>query len=565
MYSTHTHTSPSLLDALTLKTDDNRSSDLKIASEYTRYPIVDILNHSFIKTKLYSTQAKSGSWNLASGLIFKNASEKKYSFKYDLGNANYIRKDKPYDHEFLKEFTNDIKKNYETNNFYVFHSYAGHGNYKNNIPKNYHKYVDSYYSDKDDKSIFGRAFKNNQKEFLENYDSAMNYITDNIVFTLEEISNLNEPFIFIYTSDHGESPLTGRGHDSSRFIWEMSSVPFIIYFNKQAKLKYPKLFENLVARSKEENREILSNLPSLILEIFDIEIFNNKNELKDVSKCKFGDGNCLPNYHTIRNQLDTIGVVNFTYPKDDRKNYIDNTDRATTFSNMKNYFSIINNDLEICSHRTNSIARFIRFNAILNCMEIDILIENEHLDVGHSKDEATFLRLEDFIKIQKNKKNILWLDLKNLNNAQKCKKLNRILKNIKFENNEIEFFVEFPTHIIEDLPQYKKCIQTIKSMNFITSYYIPNDIKLRCTENNTLKISEINQCQYLENILEKLYKSKLFTDISFDFKNYEILIKSNYIDKFILNTWHIPDEKIVQVSNKNFRLVIPFNDDINYN
>ena len=198
-------------------------------------------------------------------------------------------------------------------------------------------------------------------------------------------------------------------------------------------------------------------------------------------------------------------------------------------------------------------------------MEIDIRIENEHLDVGHSKDDATFLRLEDFIKIQKNKRNILWLDLKNLNNAQKCKKLNKILRNIKFENNEIEFFVEFPTHIIEDLPQYKKCIQTIKSMNFITSYYIPNDIKLRCTENNTLKISEINQCQYLENILEKLYESKLFTDISFDFKNYEILIKSNYIDKFILNTWHIPDEKILQVSNKNFRLVIPFNDDINYN
>ena len=135
------------------------------------------------------------------------------------------------------------------NNFYVFHSYAGHGNYKNNIPKNYHKYVDSYYSDKDDKSIFGRAFKNNQKEFLENYDSAMNYITDNIVFTLEEISNLNEPFIFIYTSDHGESPLTGRGHDSSRFIWEMSSVPFLIYFNEQAKIEYPDLFNKLILRS----------------------------------------------------------------------------------------------------------------------------------------------------------------------------------------------------------------------------------------------------------------------------------------------------------------------------
>ena len=54
----------------------------------------------------------------------------------------------------------------------------------------------------------------------------MNYISDNIVFTLKEISKLKKPIIFIYTSDHGESPLTGQAHDSSRYIWEMSSVPF---------------------------------------------------------------------------------------------------------------------------------------------------------------------------------------------------------------------------------------------------------------------------------------------------------------------------------------------------
>ena len=56
--------------------------------------------------------------------------KKKYSFKYNLGNANYIDKDKPFDHEFLTEFTNIIKTDAKGNNFYVFHSYAGHGNYK---------------------------------------------------------------------------------------------------------------------------------------------------------------------------------------------------------------------------------------------------------------------------------------------------------------------------------------------------------------------------------------------------------------------------------------------------
>ena len=565
IYSTHTHTSPSLLDALTFKANQKDNNELKIISDYYRYPIVDILNHASIDTKLYSTQAKSGSWNLASGLIFKNAKEKKYSFKYNLGNANYIDKDKPFDHEFLTEFTNIIKTDAKGNNFYVFHSYAGHGNYKKNIPKKYHEYIDDFYLDKNKKSIFGKNFKTNQKEFLENYDSAMNYISDNIVFTLNEISNLDKPIIFIYTSDHGESPLTGRGHDSSRFIWEMSSVPFLIYFNDQAKVEYPDLFNKLSLRSNQNKREILGNMSSLILEIFDINIFNNNQELDNVSKCRFGDGKCLPDYHTIRNQLDTLGVVNLTYPKNYRKKYIDNTDRATTFSNMKNYFSDKGNDIKICSHRTNSIARFIRFNAILDCMEIDIIIDDEFLDVSHSNNETVNLNLEELIKIQKNKKNVLWLDVKNINNIQNCKKLNKFLKDIIIENNHINFFIEFPSYIIENLSDYKECIETTKSMNFKTSYYIPNDLKFRCKNNSKSEDINTNRCQYSEKLLKQLYDSNLFTDISFDYKNYEFLNKSEYIHKFYLNTWHIPDDEIVKISNKNFRLVIPFNDDVNYN
>ena len=77
----------------------------------------------------------------------------------------------------------------------------------------------------------------------------MNYISDNIVYSLNEISKKDKPIVFIYTSDHGESPLTGRAHDSSRFIWEMASVPFLVYFNDAAKLKYPELFKNIELRS----------------------------------------------------------------------------------------------------------------------------------------------------------------------------------------------------------------------------------------------------------------------------------------------------------------------------
>ena len=565
IYSTHTHTSPSLLDSLTIKANTKDKNNVKIISEYSRYPLVDVLNDVSINTTLYSTQAKSGSWNLASSLIFKNANKKFYSSKYNLGNANYINKDKPYDHEFLNQFTNEINNDYQKNNFYVFHSYAGHGNYKKNIPNKYHKNIDQFYSSHNNEAIFGKSFKNNQKEFLDNYDSAMSYISDNIVFSLKEISKIDKPIIFIYTSDHGESPLTGRAHDSSRYIWEMSSVPFLIYFNDEAKLRYPELFDKINLRASKKNRESLSNLPSLILEIFDIKIFDENSNLNHVTKCEFGDGNCFEDYHIVRNQLNKLGVVKLHYPIKENKNYIDNTDRATTFSNMKHYLSKKNSELEICSHRTNNIARFIRFNAILNCMEIDVIIENDYLDVTHSKEKTTSLKLTDLIMIQKEKNNILWLDVKSVKNEEQCNKLLNILKNIYLKNDKINLFIEFPSQIINEISRYKECILDIKSMNFPISYYVPSDVKSKCVKEKELDISRRNNCLYLEKILEKIYKSALFTDLSFDYNNYEFLKDSNFTDKFVLNTWHIPDEEITSIIDQNFRLVIPFNDNVNYN
>ncbi len=564
VYSTHTHTSPSLLDALTIEAEIEKENDLKIISDYNRYPIVDILNNKQINTKLYSTQAKSGSWNLASKLIFKNAEKKEYSFKHNLGNANYIDKNKLFDHEFLEYFVDKIKVDSVENYFYVFHSYAGHGNYKKNIPKKYHYELDNFYSSHDNEAIFGRSFKNNQKEFLENYDSAMNYISDNIVFTLQKISKLEKPFIFIYTADHGESPLTGRAHDSSRFIWEMASVPFLIYFNDSAKLKYSELFKELNKRAKQKNTEFLSNLPSLILEIFGVKVFDNNDRAKHVSKCIFGDGNCLRDYIIIRNQLNSIGVVNLNYPVEEN-DFIDNTDRGTTYSNMKSYLTEINSNSKICSHRTNSIARFIRFNAILNCMEIDVLVDGESLVVAHSKDLSSSLNLKDLIKIQKKKQNTLWLDIKNLDNLGQCNKLSEILQNIALENSNIDFFVELPSHVLNKINIFNECISDMKSINFSLSLYIPNDIYLKCLEEENENYFENNSCKYSDELLKKIDKSSLFTDISFDYINYKYLRKSKYIDNFRLNTWHIPDEKIVSIVDKNFRLIIPFNDDINYN
>ena len=566
IHSTHTHTSPSILDTLSVKANDAEDHKPKIISDFKRYSMTDVLNKSSIDTILYSNQAKSGSWNLSSSLLFKNAKKKIYSSKYNLGNLDHLDKDKLYDHKFLEKFVKEIKENPKKNNFYVFHSYAGHGGYKDNIPKQYHKNIDQFYQSKSSKALFGKHFKLNQKEFLENYDSAMNYISDNIVYTLEQISKLNQPIVFIYTSDHGESPLTGKGHDSSRYIWEMSAVPFIIFFNEQARLKYPKLFNDINLRSNKKNKELLNNLPSLISEIFDIKIFNKNEdfELNKVSKCIFGEDNCVDKYHTLRGQINSLGAVYFTFPMNDER-VKDNTDRATTLWNIKNYLSKIGSDTEVCSHRTNSIARFIRFNSMLNCMEIDIIVDNDNLDVSHSLELSTSLTLSDLTKIQKKKKNILWLDIKNIDDKLVCNNLHNSLRKIYSKDPKINLFLEFPSKIINKIDELEECFSNIKLMNFPISYYIPNNLDTVCLKEQGLSNLEKKSCKHSDELLEKIYSSNFFTDLSFDYKNYDFLKYNKHINKFNLNTWHIPDNEILSLDKYKFRLIIPKNDGVNFN
>lgn len=563
--SPHTHTTDSLLAALSIETEHKTGISLPTPiKKQKRISIIDVLNKSNVKSTVYSNHGKTGPWNQASSLIFKNSSLRKHSSKHVLGNADFLDKDKPFDHEFLLEFIDQIKNNTgQKKNFYVFHSYAGHGDYKKYIPTSYHHNIDNKYSKLSNSAIFGKKFKLNQKNYLENYDSAMKYVSDNIAQTLESISNLKEPIVFIYTSDHGESPLTSRGHDSSRYTWEMSAVPFLIYFNDSAKKKYIKLYDKIRYRSELNKRENVSNLPSLLLELYGIKITNLNNKIYKDKDCKFGTGNCLDLFHSVRDQIEKVGLVNLDYPSKNNNLYKDNADRATIHSNIYEYFIDKNSNIEICSHRSNSLARVIRYKEILNCLELDLVIEQNYLDVRHPPNKTTNLKLADVLEVLKNKKTDtkLWLDIKNLNSVDKCTSLFKSLSKLSNVNyGKLNLFIEFPSNVYKKLNIFENCISNIQSLKFSTSYYIPNKIVNKCKQD----FNDTN-CIELEEILIQLYKSKLFSDISFDYSNISIITELVIAKKFKWNVWNIKDEDIFKLENNQYNLIIPINDNLNYN
>ena len=257
IYSSHSHTSPSLLEALSIDADfvDNLHNIQPIENK-RRVSLVDVLIKGGIKTHLYSNQGSSGTWNMASSIIFKNAILKKFSSTKILGNAADIDKNKPYDHVFLDDFLLYLKDTPKVQkNFVVFHSYAGHGPYERNIPINYREIIDDYYEGITDSGIFGEAKNIATLENLESYDSVMRYISDNLTKVLNVVDTINKPTVLVYFSDHGESVFSGKGHDSSRYTWEMTAVPFLLYFNESAKMILKDKYEEYKILARDESAD----------------------------------------------------------------------------------------------------------------------------------------------------------------------------------------------------------------------------------------------------------------------------------------------------------------------
>ena len=280
VFSTHTHTSQSLLEALSLPFD--RDENILPIIHRKRLSLVDVLRKGGLQARLISNQGMTGTWNEASAIIFRNA-EKTFSVENGiLGNNEEILK-KPWDHEFfMKRLSSDNAHESGDKPVITFlHSYAGHGPYLENIPESFRRPVDTYFSVNASRRISESNI--DVREQVEAYDSALRYVDFSVSQIIDYIKKQKKPTVLVMFSDHGESAFTGRGHDSSRFIHEMARIPFVIYFNDAAIEKYPTLYHRY--RKLSETREIatLAQLPPVILDFAGIRFDNESDASKHLN------------------------------------------------------------------------------------------------------------------------------------------------------------------------------------------------------------------------------------------------------------------------------------------
>lgn len=552
-YATHTHSTPSLSDSLSLCMSNKEEDCIGFENLKNNLSVVDVLSKNGLSSYLFSTQGMLGGHNLASKLVL-NTKEKFLSSQFEnnkserkfLGNR-YVPKIK--DKEFFKKHFCNNENFFEENNASIafLHSYAGHGyfnGYLGYLPKRENFTYPNYINKN---NFLGKDTRN--FELIKEYDTAIKYIDE----TLDEIIDCSfnsskkhqKPLIFIYFADHGESPSTSRGHDSSRLTYEMLHVPLIILFNDEAHKIYKEKFEFL-QKIKTKNLT-LKFVSDLLLYLFEIDIKNvsdqkiayHYNELKSLNKnyimaSEDLNGN-LSKLQTFFNYKGKLIESELSEEKFSRN------DTSINLWQLGNYFK--NNQLSdykkiekvICQHRANSFIVQYKSSLSNSCFETDIFFKDKVIST-HDLKKDTRLFLDDFFKSNYGPGNTLWLDSKNIDSMEACNSAFKWLQ--KNQSKFVSLIVETPSRAIKNVDDmlWVSCINKIDNIkNIQVAYYLPTEKIEACSKLNNDQI----ECDNIANDIFNFLKETKINLITFDYVGYDFIKSKKEFSKFKWNIWHI--------------------------
>ena len=527
--STQSHTSSSLLRALSLPSPMGTPNQL--------WGLGSILASAGVRAKVFSTQPSGGSFASISKFIFDGMDYEPSTSHHSVVNmATHAVKDDELIPQLLSQ-----------SGVTVFHSYAGHAPYL--------KLVESSLAHSLDRpeislsGMVGNGFPLYQKKLIQDsqdYDRVVGYIDSNLDRVMRSLQVRVKPAVVMYFSDHGESVFTGRSHDSSRYIDEMTTVPFILYFNAAYRKKYPAVFADYQAASKRHELKLLDQALPSILEVLQIE---SKNPLPIPTMAQ-----SKPHPNLVIMQRETLqsrSSLDFRY--DESKGFSDFKFSGGTPEPTMTW--IINDQYKreqtICYHRADSYVKALRAATVAECIEFDLVVEGDKLSIYHPPAVATGFELEHMFAIASHRKNKLWIDAKNLNEPWACKALQDYLG--RNDGRVGEIFVEFPAESVAAVNELRSCARSLRDIGIRTSYYVANKWLMPCAQD---PVKNTAACALLNGELESAMKSGMFTDLSFNFSGYPAMKQVAGTKKFRWNTWTVRPQDFHKFPRQDFSFII---------
>lgn len=388
--STHTHTSPSLLEALSFQWADGQT--LFPIYERQRLSLIDVLKQLSVPTQMFSNQAVGGTYSLAGPILFRQADRVDYSRQNAALIGDWASKlDALPDDDYFMSHAPwfDTPPGQPAVTF--LHSYAGHGNYLDNIPPSFRSPVDSQLQTASLARVFGSRLDDTHliASNAEGYDSAMRYVDHSIGRVLDTIQASRQPTVFLYFSDHGESPYTDVGHDSSRFQHEMFRVPFLMYFNAAARQADPALFQTFDQASQLAWPSALAQVPATILRLLGYRLDNAPQPFQGIG---LDDPTTLPPVVVRRLAENTSVIRSHGNTRLDLApaQAQDHTDPATTLWLNQRQQPGRSVPPPLCYDQTNTWAKAVRATAVASCLTIPIVLQQGALGVAPTSPDAAW-------------------------------------------------------------------------------------------------------------------------------------------------------------------------------
>lgn len=537
MYSRYVQTAFSLIDSLAICT---KNKEYCTTSNFL--PIIEILKKAKINTYLYSSQGSLGGHNLATQTVIDAKSKVFSASKRDILKGFDLIPLKKDEEFFSKEFCTN-KKIFEDNSddIVFLHSYAGHGAFSGYL-KLIEKRKDLIYPDYINKKNFlGSDYKN--YKLVKEYDTAISYIDYSVSKILDcTISNTNasnKSMVFIYFSDHGESPFTARGHDPSRLTYEMIHVPFFIYFNDKAIKEFNTEFNFL--KSLQSKNLSLKILNDIFLDLFNLELINKKNNdiffqeknyknlnikhlgHRDLSNGKISEKPTLWNISHKKGLLETIftkevlasqdiGITNWQI-----NNYL-NFNKITDETNLRKL---------ICQKDANSLILQFKSSASINCFEVFINFLDDEAKILDINAKEINLTLNNFLD-SSYKKNTVWIVANNINSVEGC---NNALTWIK--ENHLSFkslLIEIQNKALDFNKIDDEWTNCLKKINFIKNTEVAFELKKDDFQNflsikNYLNSNNFESLIiYHDNDLKSILDNKFSKNFKLHIKNLENIL-----------------------------------------
>lgn len=552
LFSTHTHTSPSLMEALSFAVD--RSEYYVPIDKRKRLSIVDLFVANRIPTTLASNQGQNGTWSLASSIIFKHARTR---FSVDtswVGNNEYKIK-KPWDDVYFRQTIGDafIGPDEKTQVAF-FHSYAGHGGYWEYIPPEFrHHLSDGFGRTKplDDPQADGHLSSE-----VEDYDAAIRYVDHSVSRAIDYLRRQTRPIVFVYFSDHGESPYTGRAHDSGQFIHEMARVPFMIYFNDAARAKLPAKYRKYRALSMSGNDATMEQLASTLLDLVNIRIQKDPRKpvvewpvigekvqhppivvreiasgVTYVDVNRHGEGIAAPaNVRATEHKDETISIY-------------------TASKNRTNAAS------RVCAPFVNATDKLVRSRIAAGCIEVTVsLDELGGLTIPGATATDTGLRLQDVMNLVARNDMRVWMRAPEMQTAVQCNGLANALQG----DAARKILVEFPAGSHKRAKELKSCTAKLGEMGVARSYRVADAEAAECT--HALAAGErgdtARSCVRLRKDLLAARRSQMFTDIGFNHAAALAISAAKGSDAFRWNTWNVSSAAYTGEMSEQFEMTV---------